>query len=467
MSGVVGLALGTLSGVALVGAAGPLQSRAERDVLGSWLTVTTALWRGSGLHPAPSSAVVVASLGLVLGWLLVAGSLHVRPLRSRRSLIALVAAWSAPFVLAVPVFSRDAYAYVAQGALLQQGLDPYRHPVAALVGRPSVLAAVDPVWRHTFTPYGPLGLRLEQLMAAVGSGQEWRSLLAVRVLACLGVAVTGWCIWAALPTSRRHLGLWLWLSPLVLVHLIGAGHLDAVVCAFLAGSMLAALREHPHWAVVLAVGAGEIKATAFLVLPVLLVQVLRRDGARSAARCGVTAGVVALAAAGLFISDPLGWVAGLSTPGLAWDPFTPASTVALGVSEVVTHLGGHPEEGLVAACRLTIAVVGVAVAAVLLYRLRRNGLVLTCGLLMLDLALTGPALWPWYLAPCLALLVMAASRAAWCAALVISSCGMLLALPLHVVPAQRVAGLAELVVLGTGVILGAVRIRVRATAWQR
>ena len=33
--------------------------------------------------------------------------------------------WLAPLLVSVPVFSRDTYSYLAQGALLRDGLDPY------------------------------------------------------------------------------------------------------------------------------------------------------------------------------------------------------------------------------------------------------------------------------------------------------------------------------------------------------
>ena len=455
--GLAGPILGLLSATMLVGVAGPLQSRAERQSLGRWLDVTTAPWRVLGWHPALLIAVVLPTAGLLLAWLLLVSWCWLTP-RDRPSWWVATVVWCGPFVLAVPIFSRDAYAYVAQGVLVGQGVDPYRQPVAALVAHPKVLAAVDPVWRHTLTPYGPVGLRIEQLFAAAGGDQqEWRSLLAVRLLACAAVAVTACCIWRVAPAPYRRVAVSLWLSPLVLVHLIGAGHLDAMLCALLAGSVLAASRDHPYLAVGLSTLAGEIKATGFIFLPVLLLIILHSRGRRVVVQSIASGGLTLALSCAVFVKDPFGWLGALSTPATAWDPFTPASTVALAISEAATHLGGSPSPFVVSLCRLAAAVLGVIAGTWLLTRYRRNGLPLTCALLLLDVAMTGPALWPWYLTSSLALLLMTPRPGAWILVVVTNAIAIFLGLPLHVVPAQRVAALAELLLLG-GVLI-AIRVR--------
>ena len=40
-------------------------------------------------------------------------------------MVATTGFWLAPLLLRVPVFSRDTYSYLAQGALLRDGFDPY------------------------------------------------------------------------------------------------------------------------------------------------------------------------------------------------------------------------------------------------------------------------------------------------------------------------------------------------------
>ena len=41
------------------------------------------------------------------------------------TMVATTGFWLAPLLLSVPLFSRDTYSYLAQGALLRDGLDPY------------------------------------------------------------------------------------------------------------------------------------------------------------------------------------------------------------------------------------------------------------------------------------------------------------------------------------------------------
>src|SRR5947208_15918952 len=77
-----------------------------------------------------------------------------------RQVWVIAAVWSAPLFLGPPLFSQDAYSYLAQGTLLHIGLDPYRDAPAVLAqhGQAHVLNAVSPFWRHTTAPYGPLFL---------------------------------------------------------------------------------------------------------------------------------------------------------------------------------------------------------------------------------------------------------------------------------------------------------------------
>ena len=42
------------------------------------------------------------------------------------------AAWCLPLLATAPLFSQDAYSYLAQGTLVHLGIDPYRHAPAAL-----------------------------------------------------------------------------------------------------------------------------------------------------------------------------------------------------------------------------------------------------------------------------------------------------------------------------------------------
>ena len=74
-------------------------------------------------RPGAIVAFVVLLVGLaavVRAWI----ALRPRPGADRLSGWVL-AIWSAPMMLAAPLFSRDAYSYAAQGNLVRLGIDPY------------------------------------------------------------------------------------------------------------------------------------------------------------------------------------------------------------------------------------------------------------------------------------------------------------------------------------------------------
>jgi alpha-1,6-mannosyltransferase len=419
----------------------PRQSSAEREQLGSWLTIAAWPARQVWGYHVRNWHIELAAVLVLAAWGGVAWGLHKR--RPPDAVFAVgCALWSVPFALWVPVFSRDAYAYVAQGTLLQRGLDPYRVPVAAL-GHSALLNTVDPVWRHTLTPYGPIGLRVEQLAVAVGGGDEVRALIALRLVSVLAVGVAVACVWRLSDAPRRQLLTWLMLSPLVLVHLVSGVHLDALVLASLALCAAAALRDHLCSAVALAALAGEIKATAFVVLPVLFVQAWRSGGPKRLGMALVTALAVAGAACLVYLPDPLGWVGALRTPTASWDPFTPASTAALAVSEGLHHLGVSTPQFLLAGMRILVVALGAVGAVGLLATGRRRTTVETAGALLLVVLIASPVMWAWYLTPALPFLLLSRSAKAWAVATMLGSAGLMIGLPLRVVPAQRVAVIAE------------------------
>src|SRR5258707_15748084 len=69
------------------------------------------------------------------------------------TMVATTGFWLAPLLLSVPVFSRDTYSYLAQGALLRDGFDPYI--VGPLDNPNSLLDNVSPIWTPTTAPHGP------------------------------------------------------------------------------------------------------------------------------------------------------------------------------------------------------------------------------------------------------------------------------------------------------------------------
>lgn len=184
---------------------------------------------------------------------------------------AIVGIWIAPLLVAVPMFSRDAYSYLAQGALLRDGFDPYQ---VGPVANPGVLLDnVSTVWTTTTAPYGPVFLLLGRAITTVTGDSVVAGTIALRLVMLPGLVLMMW----AVPYLTKHLGgkptvaLWLAvLNPLVLIHLIGGVHNEMLMVGLMcAGIALVLERHHVAGIVVVAIGVA-IKATAGVALPFLV-----------------------------------------------------------------------------------------------------------------------------------------------------------------------------------------------------
>ncbi|MBF6174126.1 alpha-(1-_6)-mannopyranosyltransferase A [Nocardia blacklockiae] len=184
---------------------------------------------------------------------------------------AVVGIWIFPLLFAVPMFSADVYSYLAQGALLRDGYDPYT--VGPVVSPGVLLDNVSPVWTTTTAPYGPIFLLLGKWITTVTGDNVVAGTWAMRLVMLPGLALMMW----AVPHLTKHLGgkptvaLWLAvLNPLVLIHLIGGVHNEMLMVGLMAAGIALVLeRHHAAGIVVVAIGVA-IKATAGVALPFLV-----------------------------------------------------------------------------------------------------------------------------------------------------------------------------------------------------
>ncbi|MBL1078370.1 alpha-(1-_6)-mannopyranosyltransferase A [Nocardia sp. 2] len=201
---------------------------------------------------------------------------------------AVVGLWSFPLLFAVPMFSRDVYSYLAQGALLRDGFDPY---VVGPVANPGVLLDnVSLVWTNTTAPYGPIFLLLGRAVTSITGDSVIAGTIAMRLVMVPGLALMMW----AVPYLTKHLGgkptvaLWLAvLNPLVLIHLFGGVHNEMLMVGLMCAAVALVLeRHHVAGVVVLSIGVA-IKATAGVALPFLVwIWMLHEREKRAAKRAG-------------------------------------------------------------------------------------------------------------------------------------------------------------------------------------
>jgi alpha-1,6-mannosyltransferase len=240
-----------------------------------------------------------------------------------------VGVWIFPLLFAVPMFSRDAYSYMAQGGLLRDGIDPYQFGPTADPG--VLLDNVSGVWTNTPCPYGPLFLLLARGVMTLVGNNVVAGTIALRLVMLPGLALMMW----AVPHLTRHLGgkptvaLWLAvLNPLVLIHLIGGAHNETLMVGLMAAGIALVLERHHVGGIVLIAIGVAIKATAGVALPFIIWiwMVHERDRRVAAgegplphpaalfAKCtalGVAVFATVFAAASLIAGVGIGWLTAL------------------------------------------------------------------------------------------------------------------------------------------------------------
>ena len=141
----------------------------------------------SGGSPWVSTIFYLSTGVVIAAWLGLGRQVRRRPLASRQAWIVL-GAWGLPFFLGPPLFSRDIYSYIAQGAIAHHGLDPYQVGPTAL-GPGPLLSSIAQVWRSTTSPYGPLFVESSRLVVATSEGSLLREVIAFRALELVGVVL--------------------------------------------------------------------------------------------------------------------------------------------------------------------------------------------------------------------------------------------------------------------------------------
>ncbi|MFD8482011.1 polyprenol phosphomannose-dependent alpha 1,6 mannosyltransferase MptB [Kitasatospora sp. NPDC059673] len=368
---------------------------------------------GPSLRSSGGAGTVLVFAGLVVltaAWLLIGRSVEGQPPPGERWLYVTLAWWAAPLLLVPPLFSRDVYSYLAQGAMLAHGLDVYTHGPADLGGPTAV--QIPQVWQHTPAPYGPAFLLVARAAAPLAD-HPWAGTLALRLAAACAVAVMAALVPAlartlgADPVGALRLGV---LNPLVLVHLIAGAHNDALAFVLLLGGLLAATRGRALLAAVLVALAVLVKAPAVLALPVVCLIAIadraRRAQLLKAVRALATVGATVLAVGATVLAVGVtvlavtavagtgyGWIGALTTPATStsW-----SLTTSLG--RLAADLTGTAPDGAIAATRLLgLAFVAVAIC-VLAWRVVRRGSepVAALALAFAVLVALGPAFRPWY-----------------------------------------------------------------------
>jgi alpha-1,6-mannosyltransferase len=382
-------------------------------------------------------------IGLILmtgAWLsLGRGVLSAAAATGTRRLQGTALVWAAPMMVAIPLASRDLWAYATQGRLIQRGFDPYSY---APIDMPGVFSQnVSPGWVHSPAPYGPFWLGLNHAVAATYGEHVLIAVFLLRIPVLAGLLILLWAVprLAERTGIRADRALWLTAaSPFTIELVLGAGHNDLLMAGLMTAGAVLALRAGPAVAVavpaaaVMALAAG-VKSPAFVGLALVVPLVLSRgDGVtRRPLRTVVTvtaatlaSGLVTFAVVSVVTGFGLGWVhqVGSSAPLVNWLSL-PTDTaifadIVTGHVEGASHLDDPMRHWRTAGLILSAAVIAaIWIGAVLAAtaRKRRPGpatsraanAVTTLGAAMLALTLLGPAVQLWYLVWALPFLIRA------------------------------------------------------------
>ncbi|TQS44140.1 polyprenol phosphomannose-dependent alpha 1,6 mannosyltransferase MptB [Cryptosporangium phraense] len=354
------------------------------------------LWRPDPDHPVGWAVLALLGLtALVLAFLQLyrqASTLSVRD-------VAVVAVcWAAPMLLAPPILSLDVWSYLAQGTMVHTGVNPYVYG-PSLLGPGSILDSVSPVWRDTPAPYGPLMLGMLEVVAHFSAAHLSVAALLLRAVVVVAVVAMAVLVVRMSPVDERPVALALVAAnPLVVIHLIGGAHLDALL-AVLAAVTISCVRRRWYAAAALAAAiAFSIKLPGILLVGYLLAHLVRqRVPVPRIVGAAATLGAVALGCA-LLVPDGFGWIGAMDVPGMVRIYWAPASIVG-GFIYLVTG-ASLPFTDALALARSVVSAVGAIAIAALLWRAgaepswRRAGALV--GAALLTLAVSGPVMHAWY-----------------------------------------------------------------------
>ncbi len=399
LSGFLGAALITLGGL------GAGSTRLHDPLLESlhlsWLRF------GHGL--VVSSVLLWAGVAVMLVSWLWLGRRVVDRTATEYTMVATTGFWLAPLLLSVPVFSRDTYSYLAQGALLRDGLDPY---VVGPIDNPNpLLDNVSPIWTTTTAPYGPVFILIAKFVTMVVGDNVIAGTMLLRLCMLPGLVLL---IWAA-PRIARRVGangaaaLWICaLNPLVIIHLMGGVHNEMLMVGLMMAAIALTLGNRPVVGVGVVAIAVAVKATAGIALPFMVWMWVHRLRERRDLGAVSAFAVATAASAAIFVIvfAVMSWLAGV---GLGWLTALAGSvkiinwlTLPTATANVINAVGGlFLPVNFYAVLEVT-RIIGIAIIAISLpllwWRFRHDDREALTGiaLAMLVVVLFVPAALPWY-----------------------------------------------------------------------
>jgi hypothetical protein len=345
--------------------------------------------------------------GLVLlmrVWYGLIRTLSRRPGVPVRKLMAVFALWILPLLIVAPMFSRDAYSYVAQGEMVSHHISPYHYGPSVLGAAPSV-SFVDPIWMNTPSPYGPFFMQIDGVLTSLSLHHELPNVILLRLLAIGGVLLMAFGV-ASLarsygrdPAYAVTLAI---LNPVTILDLVGGAHNDALMLGLLVAGIAVARRGRPVAGIVLCALAAAVKVPAAIGIVYIGWEWMGAGiPLRARIRPLLTAGLIAGAVMGsLSVVTGLGWswAWNLAAPGTVRLWVAPATGAGIAVTNAAHALGiGIPLHTVLSVTRTLGLLAALGAGLWLLWRSEKIGSLRAMGLTLLLVVALAPVVQPWYL----------------------------------------------------------------------
>ena len=411
------VAVGLIGSLLLVAGSFSVGWLASASPINRWEWLIPWRTQESGVH----AGTVLLTLGcwvMFWAWLRLGQTLRPFGPGALRVVNLATALWCLPMVVALPIFSRDIFAYVGQGRLMVAGQDPYEDAISSLSNWFQLGA--DATWADSETPYGPVFLWIEEAVVRIsGDTDPDLAILLFRLVAVAGVVLT----MVFVPLLARRLGVngaWAqWVSaanPLFTISFVASGHNDALMVGLALAGVWCALRAgHPRrpqparagaaWGlagVVLVTASLGVKPITLVLLPFigLLWAGPHADWPRRFVYWGVTAAVSfgLMAVVGMVNGFGFGWVAVMAGTGSGTVLWAPIGMLSKATESLVGLAGGQPDlQAIEGVYKTAGRVLSVLIVLALMFVGRQNRVMTRMTWAFTALVVLSPIIQPWYL----------------------------------------------------------------------
>ncbi|MDR4532870.1 polyprenol phosphomannose-dependent alpha 1,6 mannosyltransferase MptB [Glutamicibacter sp. PS] len=309
--------------------------------------------------------------------------------------------WSIPLLVCIPIMSRDVFAYIGQGRLVQAGQDPYVDGISSINNWFQL--GTDTMWAQDGTPYGPLYLSIEYLVVQLVGQSTDAAILIFRAIAFIGVLL---CLHfvpklASLHQINGAKAAWIAVAnPLVLLNFVASAHNDALMTGLSVWAVYLACQRRGVWAVIVLTASIGVKPITLVLLPFIG---LLWAGPKATwpkrilywFYCGaILLGLMTLV--GWMNGYWFGWLKVMLFTGTGYSIFSPLGIVILLASGVFSAFG-ISTDWILPVVKLFGRLVGVALAMVVIFRGTYSHLVQRLAIAFAAIVVLSPVIQPWYL----------------------------------------------------------------------